>query len=465
MVGNVVRHGLVGVREEVNRLFLEARPVEHADGERRRHVAGSLVFIDVEMAKRNEGRRNGDGHLVASPGIVGALDANNDIGKVTRGIEHVTGRAVERVGIDVARGGDIRIGEDMAGKDNALEAVDLHVVAQLIGKRHVARRVLGALDDISGVTGRAHDVLRDSAKDVLEVVGTCRRLIEVGVSRARTKLVILRCGGIVAGYGVQELVLLRSTPASGVNGRIGATLDTNGIDGGSAVLKGLSGGDSAVGDARAEFIARSRCAVREEHNNRLSTRASVVQGLLCMGHAVVGTSGSRGFEGIDLGGDGPLAILRASRKANHALAAVVIAVSEIITDAIGVVARKLHDRDPVLHRWVINSLVGLCNFINEGIRGGLEGIHPCGAAPTHVLLHGTRCVEDENDVQGRRGRHRQVRRRGDGGEGRQKVRVALLDRYGVTRAREFDVAIRDGLVSPDAADVLRRILETPVVPR
>ena len=111
------------------------------------------------MAKRNEGRRNGDGHLVASPGINGALDANNDIGKVTRGIEHIAGRAVERVGIDVSGSGFIRVGEDLLGKDNALEAVDLHVVAQLVGERHVARRVLGTLNDISGMSRRVRDFL------------------------------------------------------------------------------------------------------------------------------------------------------------------------------------------------------------------------------------------------------------------------------------------------------------------
>ena len=111
------------------------------------------------MTKRNKGCRNGDGHLVASPDILGALDANNDVGKVTRGIEHVTGRAVERVGDDVVRGGDIGVGEDLLGKDNALEAVYLHVVAQLIGKRHVARRVLGTLNDISGMSRRVRDFL------------------------------------------------------------------------------------------------------------------------------------------------------------------------------------------------------------------------------------------------------------------------------------------------------------------
>ena len=218
---------------------------------------------------------------------------------------------------------------------------------------------------------------------------------------------------------MQELVLIRGGPFIGVGGRIGAALDANGVDGSSTVLKGLGGGDSAVGDALAEFIARSRRTVRKEHNDRLGTRASVVQSLLCLGHAIVGTSGSRGPEGIDLGGDGPLAILRASRKANHALAVVVAAVpvgGEVITNVIGSVACKLHDGDPVLHRRVVNSLVGLRDLIDEGIRSSLKGIHLCGVAPAHVLLHGTRGVEDENDVQGRRGRRRQVRGRGDGGE-------------------------------------------------
>ena len=202
VAGDVVRHGLVRICEEANRLFLEARLIEHADGERQRHVASSRILVNVEMTKRNEGRRNGDGHLVASPGIIGALDADDDVFEVTRGIEQVAGRAVERVGIDVSGSGFIRVGEDLLGEHNALEAVDLHVVAQLIGKRHVARRVLGTLDDIGGMTSRTHDVLRDSAKDVLEIVGTRRGLIEVGVGRARTKLVILRCSGIVAGQGV-----------------------------------------------------------------------------------------------------------------------------------------------------------------------------------------------------------------------------------------------------------------------
>ena len=207
---------------------------------------------------------------------------------------------------------------------------------------------------------------------------------------------------------MQELVLFRSTPAIGISGRLGAVLDANGVDGGPTILESLGGGNGRVGNGLVEAVALSRRTVREEHNDRLSTRASVVQSILCLGHAIVGTSGSRGLEGIDLGGDGPLAILRASRKANHALAAVVTVPGEVIAYEVGIVACKLHDGDPVLHRRVVNSPVSLCNLIDEGIRGSLKSVHLCGAAPTHVLLHRARGVEDEDDVQGRRGRHRQV---------------------------------------------------------
>ena len=421
MAGNVVRHVLVGIREKVNRLFLEARPVEHADGERQRHVAGSRILIDVEMTERNEGRRNGDGHLVASPGIIGALNADDDVFEVTRGIQHVAGRAVERVGIDIARGGDFGAGEDPLGKNDALEAVDLHVVAQLIGKRHVTRRVLGTLDDISGMTGRTHDVLRDSTEDILEVVGIRRRLIEVRVSRARTKLVILRCGGIVAGHGVQELVLLRSSPAVGVNGRIGAILDANGVDGGSAVLKGLSGGNGRVGNGLAEAVALSRRTVREEHDNLLCTRARVViECLFGLAHTLVGAGGASRLDRVDAGGNGPLAVLRASGEPKHALTVVVFVASRpvgIVAGALRAVAGKLHHGDAMLLVCVRDTLVCLRDFVDEGVGGSLERIDALGGVTVaHRIVHRARGVEDKDDIQRRRGRHRQVRRRGDGGE-------------------------------------------------
>lgn len=48
---------------------------------------------------------------------------------------------------------------------------------------------------------------------------------------------------------------------------------------------------------------------------------------------------------------------------------------------------------------------------------------------------------------------------------RKSESVVLLNRHITVRAREDDITVRNGLVSPNAADVLRRILETPVAPR
>ena len=46
---------------------------------------------------------------------------------------------------------------------------------------------------------------------------------------------------------MQELVLIRNAPAIGINGGVRTVLDANGVDGGSAILERLGGGDGGVG--------------------------------------------------------------------------------------------------------------------------------------------------------------------------------------------------------------------------
>ena len=159
---------------------------------------------------------------------------------------------MERVGFDVAGGGDGRIGEDLLGEHDALEAIDLHVVAELVGKRNVTRRILGTLDHVRRVAGGLRDVLGNAAEYVLEAGGARRRLVEVGVFRTRAELVVSGRGGVVAGNGVQEAILLGGSRGGGVSRGVRAILDANGVDGRAAVLQRLGSADGRVGDVRVE---------------------------------------------------------------------------------------------------------------------------------------------------------------------------------------------------------------------
>lgn len=107
------------------------------------------------------------------------------------------------------------------------------------------------------------------------------------------------------------------------------------------------------------------------------------------------------------------------------------------------------------------------DLVNERVRGGLEGVDALGTigAP-HRVIHGAGSIQHQHDVQ-RLGRSlTQVGRRGDSTEGRKEVRVLIFgDDLIATRAREHDVFRRDGLVRPDAADVLGAVLKAPVAPR
>ena len=126
-----------------------------------------------------------------------------------------------------------------------------------------------------------------------------------------------------------------------------------------------------------------------------------------MAHTIVGTRGAGRIERVDLRGDGALAVLRARREANHALAVVVAAPGEVIAHAVGNVAGELHDGNPVLQLRVVDSLVCLCDLVDEGIRGSLQGGN-LRSSVTHLLLHRTRGIKDEDDVERRGRRRRQV---------------------------------------------------------
>ena len=228
---------------------LDARSVLHADGldvvDRKR----ALDLVDVKFAQRNQRRRDLDLYDVALLGAVlcGALN----------GDDQVRGLAGKGVGVDIAAGGFGRIGKRRAVVLDGGKTIDLHKVAQLVGKRDVAGLVLAiAVVDFGRVTNDLGDALGDVLKDVLELLGVFRRLVVAGVFCARTKADgplapernVGRGGRIVARHGVHELILVNRTGGRGVGAGVRSAKDADGVNDGAAILQAFGLVDSAIGN-------------------------------------------------------------------------------------------------------------------------------------------------------------------------------------------------------------------------
>ena len=189
---------LLGRKQVVERVLLHARGVLHAD--RLSAIDRKLAVYGLKVAQRNQRCGDADRYNIALSGIfiVGAL----------HGDEQVFCLAIElvRVGIGFFVEHLVRLGKRRAVDDDLGEAVDLHKVAQLIGKRDVTGLGLVALLNFGRIRLLRRNGLRDVIEYLLELVGIGRRLVVVGVLRARTVSIPCRSIGIVARHGLHELV-------------------------------------------------------------------------------------------------------------------------------------------------------------------------------------------------------------------------------------------------------------------
>ena len=120
---------LLGRKQVVERSALHARGVLHAD--RLSAVDRKLAVYSLKVAQRNQRRRNADRYDIALLGIV--------VTSTLHGNEQVFCFAIElvRIGLGFFVERLARIGKRRAVDDDLGKAVDLHKVAQLIGKRDV----------------------------------------------------------------------------------------------------------------------------------------------------------------------------------------------------------------------------------------------------------------------------------------------------------------------------------------
>ena len=110
--------------------LLHARGILHLNG--LNVVDRKFAVYGLKVAQRNQRRRNADRYDIALLGIV--------ITSTLHGNEQVFCLAGELVGVGIGLFVDrfVRLGKRRAVDDDLGEAVDLHKVAQLVGKRDVA---------------------------------------------------------------------------------------------------------------------------------------------------------------------------------------------------------------------------------------------------------------------------------------------------------------------------------------
>ena len=278
---------------------LDARSVLHADGLGLVNRKRALGLVDVKVAQRNQRRGNLDLYDVALLRIAFCSALNSD-DQVCR----LTGKGV---GVDIAAGGFDRIGKRLAVVLDGGKAIDLHIVAQLIGKRNVAGLMLAiAVVHFGRVANDLGDAPGDILKDVLELLGVFRRLVVVGVFCTRTKVDgpfapernTGRGGRIVARHGVHKLILFNRTGGRGVGAGIRPAKDANGINDGAVFLQAVCLVDSAIGNRGLKTAAACRRTIGKEQDDLLRVFAARGNAFGKF-HAIVSARGTGGTDGVD----------------------------------------------------------------------------------------------------------------------------------------------------------------------
>ena len=296
---DVLLQRLIRGEQVFARDILDARSVLDADGLGLVNRKRALGLVDVKFAQRNQRRRDLDLYDVALLRVIlcGALNSDDQIRSF----------AGKSVGVDITRGGRIlRALKRLAVVFDLGEAIDLHIVAQLIGKRNVAGLMLAiAVVDFGRIANDLGDALGDVLKDVLELLGVFRRLVVVGVFCTRTKVDgpfapernTGRGGRIVARHGVHELILFNRTGDRGVGAGIRPAKDANGINDGAVFLQAVCLVDSAIGNRGLKTAAACRRTIGKEQDDLLRVFAARnARGKI---QAVVGARGAGGVDGAN----------------------------------------------------------------------------------------------------------------------------------------------------------------------
>ena len=353
---------------------LDARSVLHADGLDVVDCKRALGLVDVKFAQRNQRRRDLDLYDVALLRVIlcGALNGDDQIRSF----------AGKSVGVDITRGGRIlRALKRLAVVFDLGEAIDLHKVAQLIGKRNVAGLMLAiAVVDFGRIANDLGDALRDVLKDVLELLGVFRRLVVIGVFCARTKVDgplapvrnVGRGGRIVARHGVHELILVNRAGGRGIGTGIRAAKDANGVNDGAVFLQAVCLVDGAIGNRGLKAVVARGRTIGKEQDDLLGVFAA--RNALGKIHAIVGTRGAGRGNGADRALKALRILAQAKRQGFHGLRIVVSVAAftiSTVADLLSLIARELYNGDLMPLGLVRDLCIFFGNLVYKAIGCGL----------------------------------------------------------------------------------------------
>ena len=372
---------LVRGEQVLARDVLNARSVLHADGLYIADLKRALGLVNVKFAQRDQRRGDLDLYDVALLGIAlrGALDGDDKIRSF----------ASKGVVVDITLGGLFRILKRRAVVFDFGKVVNLHKVAQLIGKRDVAGLMLAiAVVHLGRIANDLSDALGDVLKDVLELLGVFRRFVVIGVFCARTKVDgpsgpvrnAGRGGRIVARHGVHELILFNRTGGRGVGAGIRAAKDTNGVNDGAVFLQAVCLVDGAIGNRGFKATGARGRAIGKEQDDLLGIFA--VRGdAFGKFHAIVGTRGTGRPDGADHALKVVYVIARARRQAHHGLRIVVSVAAftiSVVADLTSLIARELYDGDLVPLGLVRDLCIFFGDLFDKAIGRGLQRVNTLG---------------------------------------------------------------------------------------
>ena len=201
---------------------------------------------------------------------------------------------------------------------------------------------------------------------------------------------------------MHELVFIARPLGSRIRGGVCTAEDADGIHGGAIILHGFRCRYRTAGNLRLETTIRSRRTVGEEDNDLLGIFA--VRGLaLGKLQAVVGTRGTGGADGVN--GARECGRIRARGHSLHNLAVVVcvsIFAVRVVAHCSRFFARKLHDGNLMLLRFVGDTLVLLGNLAHEVVCRALQCVDSLRIiTTTHGAIHRARSIQHQHNVERR----------------------------------------------------------------
>ena len=471
-------HGVIGVRQQIERCRLHAGRVQHRDRRGVRDAHGILRQVDGEVAQRDQGCGHLHLHLVAHRNVVRTRDGDHDVLQVGIGQTgmHVAAKMV-RIDVSVRGLGLAAVHRSVVHELG--QVGHLHVIAQLIIKGDVAGSALVTFARLRRIAGALDDLLGDVVEHMLQLIGVGRALIEHGVfavgalrtipevpfvfTRPPTRtLVRIRRSRVVARHGVHELVLDGSAVRHRIDIGIGALEDADGVHRSTLILHILSVPNGARGDVRREIAIFRRRAIGKEDDDLLGVGTAGGLALRKL-QACSGIRCAGGLDGVHLRRESAFRIIGARSQRLHHLAVVVripaIAI-RVVTDLVGLLPGKLHDGDLMLLSRILDRRILLGDLVDERVRRALErGDALRVITVAHGAVHRPGCVEHQHDVKRRGGRIGKVRGRRQRRERGQEVRTIRLAHGDVVLTERI---ARHGLVGPNAPDARRVVLDKPL---